>query len=142
VAVRRRAANRNCLFLTTTDEALLTAAGLLQLWRSGFVESAIPPPRPLHIAAQQILALVLQERGLAENGWGVWLEKTFAWSRHGEIDRLIGYMKESKLLVEDQGILGLGPKAEATLGRRNFLEPMSAFTTPLLSRSSWEHRTW
>ena len=76
--------------------------------------------------------LVLQEHGLAENGWGSWLEKTFAWSKHGEIDRLIGYMKESELLVEDQGMLGLGPKAEATLGRRNFLELMSAFTTPLL----------
>ena len=97
-----------------------------------FVESALPPLRPLHIAAQQILALVLQENGLPENGWGGWLEKTFAWAKHGEIGRLIGYLKDSELLVEDQGILGLGPKAEATLGRRNFLELMSAFTTPLL----------
>ena len=129
---RRKGAARNCLFLTTTDEALLNAAGLVHLWRSGFVESALPPLRPLHIAAQQILALVLQENGLPENGWGGWLEKTFAWAKHGEIGRLIGYMKESELLVEDQGILGLGPKTEATLGRRNFLQLMSAFTTPLL----------
>jgi len=96
------------------------------------VESAVPPPRPLHIAAQQILALVLQEDGLAENGWSGWLGRTFAWAKHGEISRLIGHMKESELFVEDQGILGLGPKAEATLGRRNFLELMSSFTTPLL----------
>jgi len=129
---RRKGTARNCLFLATTDEALVTAAGLVHLWRSGFVEIAVPPPHPLHIAAQQILALVLQERGLPENGWGGWLEKTFAWAKHGEIGRLIGYMKDSELLVEDQGILGLGPKAEATLGRRNFLELMSAFTTPLL----------
>jgi ATP-dependent helicase Lhr and Lhr-like helicase len=129
---RRIGAIRNCLFLTTTDEALLTAAGLVELWRSGFVENAIPPPRPLHIAAQQILALVLQERGLPENGWRSWLEKTFAWVKPGEIEHLIEYMKRLDLLVEDQGLLGVGPAAEASLGRRNFLELMSAFTTPLL----------
>src|SRR5262249_6051132 len=129
---RRKGADRNCLFLATTDEALLTAAGLVHLWRSGFVEDAVPPPRPLHIAAQQILALVLQEKSLPENGWYYWLEKTFAWAKHGEMGHLVDYMKSSQLLVEDQGIIGLGPKAEATLGRRDFLELMSAFTTPLL----------
>jgi ATP-dependent Lhr-like helicase len=129
---RRKGAVRNCLFLTTTDEALLTAAGLVHLWRSGFVESAVAPLRPLHIAAQQILALVLQESGLPESYWRRWLKNTFAWTKPGEIEHVIDYMRDTALLVEDQGILGVGPKAEATLGRRNFLELMSAFTTPLL----------
>ena len=117
--------------LATTNEALLVIAGLMHLWRDGFVESVSPPPRPLHIAAQQILALVLQEE-IPENRWHYWLEKTFAWAKRGEIEHLIGYMKCSGLLAEDQGILGVGAAGEATLGRRNFLDLMSAFTTPLL----------
>jgi ATP-dependent helicase Lhr and Lhr-like helicase len=129
---RRKGAVRNCLFLATTDEALLTAAGLVHLWRSGFVESAVAPLRPLHIAAQQILALVLQESGLPESDWRRWLKNTFAWAKPGEIEHLIDYMRDTDLLADDQGILGVGPKAEASLGRRNFLELMSAFTTPLL----------
>ncbi len=39
---------RNCLFLATSDEGLLRAAGLVELWTSGFVEPAVPTPLPLH----------------------------------------------------------------------------------------------
>ena len=48
---RRPGMTRNCLFLATSDEGLLRAAGLIELWRSGFVEPAIPSPSPLHILA-------------------------------------------------------------------------------------------
>src|SRR5262249_7503721 len=61
---RRRGTRRNCLFLATTDEGLLRAAGLIRLWARGRVEPAIPPPRPLHILAQQLMALALQEGGV------------------------------------------------------------------------------
>jgi len=37
---------------------------LLTLWGSGYVEPVIAPPKPYHILAQQLMALVLQERGL------------------------------------------------------------------------------
>src|SRR5262249_4352531 len=57
---RRPGAPRNCLFLATTDEALLRAAGLLRLWAAGHVEPILAPPRPLHILAQQLMALALQ----------------------------------------------------------------------------------
>src|SRR3954471_997890 len=52
---RRDGAARNCLFLATSDEALLRAAGLIELWGRGFVEPAVPPPRPMHILAQQLM---------------------------------------------------------------------------------------
>jgi ATP-dependent Lhr-like helicase len=48
---RRHGTTRNCLLLATSDEGLLRAAGLIELWRSGFVEPAIPSPSPLHILA-------------------------------------------------------------------------------------------
>lgn len=62
-----RRGSRNCLFLATTNEALLITAGILRLWSEGFVEQIVPSPRPLHILAQQILSLVLQQSGLPEN---------------------------------------------------------------------------
>jgi ATP-dependent Lhr-like helicase len=34
---RRPGSRRNCLFLTTTDEALLIACAMVSLWQSGFV---------------------------------------------------------------------------------------------------------
>jgi ATP-dependent Lhr-like helicase len=129
---RRPNTTRNCVFLATTHEALLIAAGLVRLWQDGVVENVVPPPRPLHILSQQILALVLQQHGLPENGWCAWVGKTFASIKTRDTDTLIAYMKSTGILVDDQGVLGIGPAGEAALGRRNFLELMSAFTTPLL----------
>src|SRR5439155_1041828 len=70
---RRPGTARNCLFLATSDDALLRAAGLVELWRAGYVEPAVPPPEPLHILAQQVLALALQERGIGRAEWPGWV---------------------------------------------------------------------
>jgi len=45
---RRQGAVRNCLFLATRDETLMQAAGLIDLWREGYVEPIQPPPVPSH----------------------------------------------------------------------------------------------
>jgi len=43
----RRSGNvRNCLFLATSDNALLRAGALVALWEKGFVEPVLPPRRP------------------------------------------------------------------------------------------------
>lgn len=129
---RRTGTSRNCLFLATSNEALLIAAGLVRLWSEGAIENVVPPRNPLHILAQQVLALILQRRGLPENHWSDWIGKTFECIGTSESESLIRYMKSTNVLVDDQGVLGIGPAAEASLGRRNFLELMSTFTTPLL----------
>ena len=67
---RRPGTVRNCLFLATRDETLVQAAGLIDLWHEGYVEPIQPPPEPYHVLAQQLMALVLQERGSAGTpGW-------------------------------------------------------------------------
>ena len=58
---RRPGTNRNTLFLATSLDGLLDAAAVLLLWRRGFVEKVVAPPHPRHLAAQQFLALALQE---------------------------------------------------------------------------------
>ena len=54
---------RNCLSLTTTDEAFLLACAITTLWRGKYVEHVKPPPLPWHMVAQQMLALVLEYPG-------------------------------------------------------------------------------
>jgi ATP-dependent Lhr-like helicase len=66
---RRPGTRRNCLMLATSAEALMIALGIGRLWRDGFIETILPPPLPLHIFAQQVMALVLQERGIARGDW-------------------------------------------------------------------------
>lgn len=129
---RRPGTARNCLFLTTTHEALLIAAGLARLWQEGFVENIVPPRRPLHILAQQIIALILQQNGLPENSFRNWVGKTFRSVETSDATALLSHMKLTGVLAEDQGILGISPAGEEILGRRNFIELMSTFTTPLL----------
>lgn len=59
---RRLGSSRNCLFLATKEDAFLRALALLQLWRKGYVEPIEPPARPMHIYAQQTMALALQQK--------------------------------------------------------------------------------
>ena len=71
----RTGTTRNCLFLATRDESLLQAAGLIELWASGFVEPVLPPPEPFHVLAQQLMALVLQQSGIGRTTWPEWIQR-------------------------------------------------------------------
>lgn len=77
---RRPGQDRNCLVLALSEEDTLTAAGLLLLWSTGYVEPSLPPPNPRHIVAQQILALTLQEGAISDGIWPDW------WNGHPLLD--------------------------------------------------------
>lgn len=131
---RRQGSRRNCLFLATTEDALLRALAVLHLWREGYVEAVEPPPLPFHVLAQQILALTLQEGGITfpdlEAWLGAWRE-TAGISR-GAAEELLSFMLEDGILFDDQGLLGVGPEGEARYGPKNFLEVFSVFLSPPL----------
>ena len=131
---RRDDAMRNCLFLATKEEALIQAAGLIDLWAEGFVEPIIPPPKPYHILAQQLMALALQEGGIGRREWFGWIKgvQGFADIPRGRVEQLVTWMLEKEILWDDSGILWLGRAGEATYGRKNFLELFSVFMSPPL----------
>ncbi len=133
---RRPGTTPNCLFLATTDEGLLRAAALLDLWQEGFVEPVVAPPKPYHILAQQLMALVLQERGVGRTEWFDWVATVPGYAsmdRHVVSD-LVGFMLGSGILWSDSGVLSFAPEGEARYGRKNFMELLSVFTSPPLFR--------
>jgi ATP-dependent Lhr-like helicase len=129
---RRPDTTRHALVLATSDDALLCAAAVLLRWGEGYVEPIVPPPAPLHLAAQQLLALCLQERGVGRRLWAQWLGEPFALGPEaaGAAATITDHLVASGFLVDDGGILGIGGEAEAALGRRHFMELLSAFTSP------------
>ena len=131
---RRDDVMRNCLFLATKEEALIQAAGLIDLWAEGFVEPVIPPPEPYHILAQQLMALALQEGGIGRREWFGWIEgvRGFADIPRERVEQLVTWMLEKEILWDDAGILWLGREGEDTYGRKNFLELFSVFMSPPL----------
>lgn len=131
---RRANTNRNCLFLATSDEGLLRAAALIELWQRGYVEPVKAPPCPYHILAQQLMALILQEHGIGRSQWFPWVARVpgFAQMLPERIDELVDAMLEREILWSDGGILSFAPEGESAFGRRNFMEILSVFTSPPL----------
>ncbi len=131
---RRPGSRRNCLFLATRDEALVQAAGLIDLWAEGYVEPIQPPPEPYHVLAQQLMALVLQEQGIGRHTWLEWVRgvPAFAAMPPQQVREVVDWMLQQGILWEEEGILGIGRKGEETYGRRHFLELLSVFLSPPL----------
>ena len=129
---RRAGSSRNCLFLTTNEEAFLRAMGLMRLWVDGYVEPIIPPPLPFHIFAQQIMALALQESGIGIQSWEEHIGGMpgFVEIDHEDQNGVVQHMLSKGILFEDGGLLMMGDGGEVTFGRRNFMELMSVFTSP------------
>lgn len=121
---RRPGTRRNTLFLATNNDAFLETAGLLLLWKRGFVEPITPPPHPRHLAAQQLLALALQEGAYGAGSWRQW------WGNlelMNDGDEVLAYLRDQEFLVEDGGLLMIGPAAEKAFGRRHFMDLLSSF---------------
>ncbi|WP_326756979.1 DEAD/DEAH box helicase [Streptomyces hirsutus] len=123
---RRPGSSRNCLFLTTDDAGLLSAAALLLLWSHGWVEPVVAPPEPRHIVAQQLLALCLQEHRVGDRLWHEW------WGALGPFgpsaEPILRHLVEEGYLDRDGGLLFIGPEAEKRFGYRHFMDLTAVFT--------------
>jgi ATP-dependent Lhr-like helicase len=124
---RRPGVSRSMLFLETTDEELLRAAGLLLLWSEGFVEPVVPPPSPRHLAAQQLLATCLQEGRVGRSTWPEWTGGLGLASPE-ELAVITDDLVDRGHLDTDADMLFIGPETERRYGHRHFLELLSAFT--------------
>ncbi len=129
---RRAGVERNCLFLATTDTALLQVSGLIKLWEQGYVESVTPPKQPLHILAQQVMALALQQRGITRQAIREWLNRVPAFTEIEPevLESMLRWMVEQDLMWDDNGVLWFGQRGEKDYGRKNYLELFTVFLVP------------
>lgn len=125
---RRPGTSRNTLFLATSLDGLLDAAAVLLLWKRGFVEDVVAPPHPRHLAAQQLLALALQEGSFGASDWSLWWGDLALMADGAEV---LAYLREQEFLVEDSGLLMIGPRAEKEFGKRHFMDLLSTFVADL-----------
>lgn len=131
---RRAGTFRNCLFLITKVAAFLPAVALMQLWIEGYVEPIEPPALPLHILAQQLMALSLQEKGIGISDWSGWFDRLPGLEdRSEQLGELVGFMIANGILHSDEGILSIGKTGEQHFGKKNFMELFSVFiSAPLV----------
>lgn len=121
---RRAGGTRNALFLATNLDGVLDASALLLLWKQGFVEDVVAPPHPRHLAAQQLLALALQEGRFAPSEIDDWWGDLPLMVDGPEV---LDYLRSAGFFVEDSGLLSIGPRAEDEFGKRHFIELLSSF---------------
>ncbi|MDA7918232.1 DEAD/DEAH box helicase [Mariniblastus sp.] len=134
---RRPGTQRNCLFLTqdsfppTLNQTVKTCA-LVDLWRDGHIESAFPPENPMHIVAQQLMALCLQNHGIGRDELIQQISPPLAATDISlqQVNEIVDWMLEEEMLFEDTGIVSLGRSGEEEFGRRHFLDLVSVFSTP------------
>lgn len=130
---RRAGASQNMTILTVSDAGLLSAAGVVLRWGQGQIESTRPPPLPLHLLGQQLLALALQEGQIGRHTWREWYGRSFALGGDVEAagDTIVDHLLVTGYLVDlGEGMLTIGGVAEAEFGRRHFMELLASFTAP------------
>ncbi len=129
---RRAGQMANTTFFCETSEGVLQAIALIELAKSGWVESVEVSDRCWPVLIHQILALALADDGVpVETAWAQ-LSRVpdFRGISREEFDRLVAWMLQDKSLVLASGRLILGPKAEKRFGRRNFMELYAVFSSP------------
>lgn len=129
---RRSGTTRNCLFLATSQRSFLQAGGLLRLWSQGFVEPISAPRFPAHLAAQQLIAMVLQEGRIAKNTCFERLSRVAAFRSIDSptMELILNHLVNNGFFFEYAGFLSIGDASQSEYGRKNFLELVSAFTSP------------
>jgi ATP-dependent Lhr-like helicase len=136
---RRAASVRNCLFLATDHSSLLRASALLDLFERGFVEPVIAPGRPNHLLSQQLLAQMLQHKGVSRASWMSGLE-TFIQQAGLDVDagdEVLSLLEARGLVASDGGVYWFTAEGERRLGGLNFLDLMSIFTSEDLFEVRW-----
>lgn len=129
---RREGQVANTTFFCETTEGVLQAIALIELARSGWVESIEVDRRCWPALIHQLLAISLAGGGIThEDAWRHLARvPDFRDIHRGELDRLIQWLLHTKALLLASGRLVLGPKTERRFGRRNFMELFAVFSSP------------
>lgn len=129
---RRSDSIANTTFFCQDSEAVLQAAAIVELARSGWVEPVRRNSRSWPVLAHQLMALTLQFGGISsERAWEqLSLVPDFSGVTAEEFDRLVRNMVDGGWLFSAGGLLSLGETAERRFGRKNFMDLYAVFSSP------------
>lgn len=130
---RREGAVANTSFFVEEMEAGLQAIALIELAKSGWVESLPVLNRCWPVMVHQLLAMTLQFGAIKVNDAWQHLSKIKDLSgiSRAEFDELIEHMLSEGFLYETCGQLAMGDKTERVFGRKNFMELYAVFSSPV-----------
>ncbi len=131
---RRSGQTANTMFFCEDREVVLQAAALIELARSGWVESVPRQTRCWPVLVHQLLALTLQHGAIPRQACWEQLGRVpdFRGISEPEFDELVEHLLAEGYLFETGGALSMGDVAERVFGRRNFMELYAVFSTPQL----------
>lgn len=129
---RRQGSTRNCLFLTTNDDAFLLALGIAHKWSEAWVEAARPPLEPWHIVAQQALAAILERGELPTRELCGLVAGAFNELAASDVEALVEHMVVRQHLARSDDVVRIGPLAEKEFGRGHYRELMASFSGSML----------
>lgn len=132
----RRAENpvANTSFYVENLDIGMQAIALIELARSGWVESVPEQTRCWPVVVHQLLAMTLQFGGVVPDVAWDQLSRVgdFSGISRAEFDHLLAHMTAEGYLYESGGQLSMGDKAERVYGRKNFMELYAVFSSPVL----------
>ena len=129
---RRGDSKRNCLFLTTNDNAFLLALGITQRWSKAWVEAAVPPAKPWPIVAQQAMVATLERGELPMHELADVLAGSFPELDRSPIGQLVEHMVKIEYLDRSDGVVRVGPRMEREFGRGHYRDLLASFSGSML----------
>ena len=129
---RRDDARRNCLFLTTNNDAFLLALGITRKWSDAWVEAAVPPAQPWPIVAQQALVLTLERGELPSRELVQRLHGSFPELLAEDLATLVEHLVEMQFLDRAEGVVRVGAQTERAYGRGHYRDLLASFSGSML----------
>ncbi|MCP4444857.1 MAG: DEAD/DEAH box helicase [Myxococcales bacterium] len=132
----RRGGNANTTFLVENTDVVLQACAIIELAKTGWVESVPVTNRCFPVLVHQLLAMTLQFGGVTRNAAWTTISRVpdFRGVSREEFDGIVEHMIAQDYLFESSGQLSMGQKSEKVFGRKNFMELYAVFSSPVLYR--------
>jgi len=125
---RRADSLRNCLFLTTTDDAFMLSLGITKKWSEGWVEAANPPKEPWPILAQQALVVILERGEIPTKELVNVLHDSFPELSSNDITTLIKHLIDKQFLDQAHDIIRVGSETERIYARGHYRDLLVSFS--------------
>ena len=125
---RRSGSSRNCLFLTTNQDAFMLALGIAYLWSQAWVEAVRPPDEPWPIVGQQILAATLERGEWPASEVVSLLARCFPELPLDGFRAIRDHMIQQAWLDYDEGLVRAGPETEREFGRGHYRDLLASFS--------------